>query len=498
LFGRREARFGGMKAYPMHIGGRERKSSSGKTFATINPATGERIALFQEGTRADAKAAIAAARKGYEKWSEVPAPRRGEILLRVAQILKKRKEELARLVVLEMGKVVAEARGDVQEAIDVFEYMAGEGRRLFGHTTPSELREKFCMTVRRPVGVVGLITPWNFPFAIPAWKLSGALICGNGIVFKPSSDTPLCAFTLVEILYKAGVPKGVVNFVTGPGGEVGSEIVRSRSVQGISFTGSVETGENILRNAGMKKVGLELGGKNGIIVMDDADLDLAVDGIIWGGFGTTGQRCTASSRVIVHKKVKKALEKKLLARIKKLRLGSGLDSKTDVGPLINKGAVEKVHSYTKAGIGEGAKLLCGGKKRGGGGNFYLPTLFTGVKPKLRIAQEEIFGPVVSIIEASGIEDAIKKMNGVEYGLSSAIYTRDMKAAFRAIEKIDTGLTYVNSSTIGAEVHLPFGGVKRTGNGTREGGILGIEEFSEVKTVYIDYSGTLQRAQIDMD
>jgi aldehyde dehydrogenase (NAD+) len=487
-----------MKTYPMYIGGKERKSSSGETFATLNPATGEKIALFQKGTRADAKAAVNAAQRGYEKWSAVPAPRRGEILLKVAQILRRRKEELSRLLVLEMGKVIAEARGDVQEAIDVFEYMAGEGRRFFGNTTPSELPDKFCMTVRRPIGVVGLITPWNFPFAIPAWKLSGALICGNGIVFKPSSDTPLCAFKLLGILHEAGVPKGVVNFVTGPGGEVGEEIVRNKRVRGLSFTGSVETGESILRRAGVKKVGLEMGGKNAIIVMDDADLELAVEGILWGGFGTTGQRCTAASRVIVHRKVKGALEKRLLARIKKLKLGSGLDAKTDVGPLINKRAVEKVDSYTETGVGEGAKLLCGGKKKKGRGNFYLPTLFTNVKPGMRIAQEEIFGPTVAIIEASGLEDAIRKANGVEYGLSSAIYTKDMKAAFRAIEKIEAGLTYVNSSTIGSEVHLPFGGVKKTGNGTREGGILGIDEFSELKTVYVDYSGSLQKAQIDLD
>ncbi len=484
-----------MKEYPIYIGGKSRKSSSGKTFETINPATGKAIAKFQEGTRRDATSAIKAAEIGFKKWSKVPAPKRGEILFNVARILKKRKKELAKLLVMEMGKVLPEALGDVQEAIDVFEYMGGEGRRLFGHTTTSELSEKFCMTIRRPLGVVGLITPWNFPFAIPAWKLSAALICGNGVVFKPSSDTPLCAITLVEILYEAGVPRDAVNFVTGPGATVGDEIIQSNKVFGISFTGSVPTGEYILKNAGIKKVGLELGGKNGIIVMDDADLDLAVDGIVWGGYGTTGQRCTAASRVIVHTKVKKQLEKKLIARIKRLRLGSGLDPKTDVGPLINQSALEKTHSYTKIGLSEGAKLLCGGKYGQRTGFFYQPTLFTDVKKNMRIAREEIFGPTVVIIEVKNIDDAIRTMNDVDYGLSSSIYTQDIKNSFRAIEDIETGITYINSSTIGAEVHLPFGGIKKTGN-TREGGIHGIDEFSEIKTVYVDYSGTLQRAQID--
>lgn len=486
-----------MKTYPMYIGGRECKSSGNETFETFNPATGKPIARFQKGTREDARKAVAAAVRGHEKWGEVPPPKRGEILLEVSRILRKRKEELAKMLVMEMGKVIAEARGDVQEAIDIFEYMAGEGRRLLGNTSTSELRDKFCMSVRRPIGAVGLITPWNFPFAIPAWKLSGALICGNGIVFKPSSDTPLCAITLVDILYEAGVPKDVVNFVTGPGGTVGDEIVRHNKIYGVSFTGSVGAGEKIISAAGVKKVGLELGGKNAIIVMDDADLELAVDGIVWGGYGTTGQRCTAASRVIVHSRVKSELESMLHKRVGKLRVGSGADSKVDVGPLINRAAVEKVQKYVRIGVEEGARLLCGGKPIKRPGFFYQPTLFTDVKQTMRIAREEIFGPVVAVIEARGLEDAIKKTNAVEYGLSASIYTKDMKNAFRAIEKIDAGLTYINSSTIGAEVHLPFGGVKKTGN-TREAGICGIDEFSELKTVYFDYSGTLQRAQIDIN
>jgi acyl-CoA reductase-like NAD-dependent aldehyde dehydrogenase len=488
-----------VKTYGNYIGGKWIKSETGETFKSINPANKQVLGIFQKSNQQDVRKAIDSAEKAFPKWSSVPAPRRGEILLKVAELLKKDKERLAKILTTEMGKVIAEARGDVQEAIDIAEYMAGEGRRLLGHTTPSELRNKFCMTIRIPIGVVGLITPWNFPIAIPAWKIMPALICGNAVVFKPSSDTPLCAVEFVKILEKAGVPKGVVNLVTGPGDTAGMELVTNPKVRGISFTGSKETGEEIVKNAGLKKVGLELGGKNPIIVMDDAKLELAVDGIIWGGFGTTGQRCTAASRVIVHEKIRTKLENALVARIKKLKLGSGLDPKTDVGPLINQRAVEKVDNYVKIGEKAGAKLLIGGgiaKTRNG--FFYLPTLFTNCRKNMRICQEEIFGPVVCLISVKNLEEAIAVANGIEYGLSSSIYTESLSNAFKAIEKIEAGITYVNSSTIGSEVHLPFGGVKGTGNGTREAGIEGIHEFSETKTVYIDYSGKLQRAQIDIE
>lgn len=480
----------------MYIDGEWCAASGGETFNDFNPATEEVIGKFQQGTVEDARHAIDAAERAYPKWSGVPAPRRGEILLRVAQILRARKEELARTMTTEMGKILTEARGDVQEAIDVFEYMAGEGRRLFGITTPSELPSKFCMTVRRPIGVCTLITPWNFPLAIPAWKLAPALVAGNAVVFKPSSDTPLCATLLVEILLEAGIPPGIVNLVTGPGDSVGAELVKNKKVRAVSFTGHRDTGKWILKNAGIKRVGLEMGGKNEIIVMDDADLKLALEGVVWGAFGTTGQRCTAASRVIVEENARKTFEKMLVERAKKLRLGSGLDPKTDVGPLVNRAALEKTHRYTEIGLQEGAKLLCGGSRTEGKGFFYQPTVFTDVTPDMRIAQEEIFGPTIAVIVASDIEEAIREANAVSYGLSSSIYTKDVNRAFKAIELIEAGITYVNSSTIGAEVHLPFGGVKNTGNGTREGGVLGIDEFTEVKTVYVDYSGKLQRAQID--
>ncbi|PJC45101.1 aldehyde dehydrogenase [Candidatus Pacearchaeota archaeon CG_4_9_14_0_2_um_filter_39_13] len=467
--------------------------SSGKTFDSLNPATEQIIGKFQKSKREDVLKAISAAKTAFPAWRDMPAPKRAEYLWKIKELLVKDKEKLARLEVKEMGKVISEARGDVQEAIDVFEYMAGEGRRLFGHTAKSELPNKFAMTIRNPIGVVGLITPWNFPIAIPAWKIAPALVCGNSIVFKPSSDTPLCAIELAKIIEKAGVPKGVFNLITGSGADVGDEIIRNKDVLGISFTGSKTTGEMILKTAGVKKVGLELGGKNAIIINEDANLQIAVDGVLWGAFGTTGQRCTATSRVIVHDKVKKKFEGMLLERVKKLKLGDGM--KADVGPLINKSAVEKSQRYVQIGQQEGAKLLHGGEARKikGKGFFFEPTIFTDCKSSMRICQQEIFGPVLSIISVKNMEEAIEIANDVEYGLSSAIYTENMKVAFDAINKIETGITYINSSTIGAEVHLPFGGVKGTGN-TREAGIQGIDEFSETKTVYFDYSGKLQKAQ----
>jgi len=469
--------------------------SSREKFVSLNPANNKKLGTFQKGSGKETALAVRAAEKALPQWKSVPPPKRGQILFKTASLLKARKEELSRLVTMEMGKVISEARGDVQEAIDAAEYFAGEGRRLLGHTTTSELRDKFAMTIRIPVGVCGLITPWNFPIAVPAWKLFPALVCGNTVVLKPSSDTPLCATKFIEILEKAGVPPGVLNMVTGPGSSAGQALAAHKKVHGISFTGNKSTGERIVRSAGLKKVGLELGGKNGIIVMPDADLELALEGIVWGGFGTTGQRCTAASRVIVHEKIKTRLEKKLLARVRKLRLGSGLSPSTDVGPLVNKQALQKVHSYTEIGKKEGAKLLCGGQPKKGKGFFYKPTLFTNVRPGMRIAQEEIFGPSVSIIPIKNLDQAIDVMNSIEYGLSSAIYTSSIRSAFRAIQEIEAGLTYINSSTIGSEVHLPFGGVKGTGS-TREAGWAGLDEFSHVKTVYVDYSGKLQRAQID--
>ncbi|VVB89772.1 2,5-dioxopentanoate dehydrogenase [uncultured archaeon] len=490
-----------MQQYKLFINGEWVDSGTGETFDDVNPATLETIAKLQKASVDDVSRAVESAEGAFDSWSGTPAPLRGKILFRAARMLEERKEQLARLMTQEMGKILKETRGDVQEAIDITYYAAGEGRRLLGETTPSELPDKFCMTTRRPIGVVGLITPWNFPIAIPAWKIMPALIYGNTIVFKPASDTPLLSIGLVKILTEAGLPKGVLNLVIGEGSIVGGAIVNNKNIKAISFTGSVETGRWILSEAGkdMKRVSLELGGKNPIIVMDDADLNLAIDGVLWGAFGTTGQRCTAASRVIVHEEILPAFQKKFIERTKKLKLGNGLDETTDMGPVINNLQLQKIAKYVNIGKEEGATLVLGGRTaKPLPGYFFEPTIFTDVTSDMRIAQEEIFGPVLSLISAVSLDEAIDIANSVVYGLSSSIYTGNIKNAFKAIEKLDTGITYINAPTIGAEIHLPFGGTKATGNGTREAGTTAIEEFTEIKTVYFDYSGRLQKAQIDVE
>jgi alpha-ketoglutaric semialdehyde dehydrogenase len=487
-----------------YIGGAWVDAVSGDTFETVSPATGEVLGTFPTSAGEDVDRAVAAAKDAYEDWRLVPAPRRGELLFRFARLLEEHKTDLTDLMTHEMGKVKAEAGGDVQEAIDMSLYMGGEGRRLFGHTTPSELRDKFNMSVRLPIGVVGVITPWNFPIAIPSWKIAPALVCGNTVVFKPATDTPLLGERFVELLAEAGVPAGVVNVVHGGGGAVGDALVRHPDVPVITLTGSRETGVTVMRNAAdnLKRVHLELGGKNAILVMEDADLDLAVDGIVWSAFGTSGQRCTAASRVIVHRAVYDELQRRLVERAEAMRLGPGWEDDTDVGPVINAGALEKIHSYTGIGRDEGATLLTGGEPATDGdlakGHYYRPTIFGDVEPGMRIAQEEIFGPTTALIPVDSFDEAIRAANGVRYGLSSSIFTRDVNKAFRAMRDLDTGITYINAGTIGAEVHLPFGGTKDTGNGHREAGQAALDVFTEWKSVYVDYSGKLQRAQIDTE
>jgi aldehyde dehydrogenase (NAD+) len=485
-----------------YIGGEWVAAASGETFETVSPATGEVLGTFPTSGAEDVERAVSAAKEAYEDWRLVPAPKRGEILFRFARLLEEQKADLTDLMTREMGKVKAEAGGDVQEAIDMSLYMGGEGRRLFGHTTPSELRDKFNMSVRMPIGVIGVITPWNFPIAIPSWKIAPALVCGNTVVFKPATDTPLLGERFVELLAEAGVPPGVVNIVHGGGGAVGDALVRHPDVPVITLTGSRETGVTVMRNAAdhLKHVHLELGGKNAIIVLDDADLELAVDGILWSAFGTSGQRCTAASRVIVRDGVYGELQKRLVERAERMRLGPGWEDDTDVGPVINAGALEKIHSYTGIGKDEGATLLTGGEAATDGdlarGHFYRPTIFADVEPDMRIAQEEIFGPTTALIPVGSIDEAIRAANSVRFGLSSSIFTRDVNKAFRAMRDLDTGITYINAGTIGAEVHLPFGGTKETGNGHREAGQAALDVFTEWKSIYVDYSGKLQRAQID--
>ena len=502
--GRGAASRASVKTYHNYVGGEWVASASGEWFDNVNPAdTRDVVGRFPLSTAEDVERAVAAARDAADSWRRLPAPRRAELLFRLGEILIRDKEAYTADMTREMGKVLKEAGGDVQEAIDCTYYTAGEGRRLHGFTTPAEMPSKFAMCVRQPVGLCGLITPWNFPMAIPSWKLIPALVCGNTVVIKPAEDTPLSTYNLIRACEEAGIPKGVVNMVTGFGETVGAALTNHPSVRLISFTGSTETGRLVANACADRNAicSLELGGKNVIIVMEDADLDLAVEGAVWGAFGTSGQRCTASSRLVVHKKVYKKFTQKLVERTESLRVGNGADPRTDVGPVINADAVHKIMGYVEIGQKEDrAKLACGGRRLEDGerahGYFIEPTVFTDVAPDMRIAQEEIFGPVTAVIPTSSLEEAVQIANGVRYGLSAAIYTRDVNRAFHAMNEMYTGIFYVNSSTIGAEVHLPFGGTKATGNGHREAGTQVLDIFTEWKSIYVDYSGKLQRAQID--
>jgi len=484
------------------INGKWVESKSGGEFSRENPATGETIATFTKSTTDDVNTAVAAARNAFDKWRLYPAPKRGEILFKVAQLLVERKEQLAREMTEEMGKVIAEARGDVQEGIDMTFYVAGEGRRQWGQTVPAELPSKWAMSVRKPIGVVAAITPWNFPLAIPTWKLMPALVTGNTVVYKPASYTPRMAVRLVEIFEEAGLPPGVLNLVLGSGQELGDALLNHPDVSLISFTGSTETGTHISVEGArqMKRVSLEMGGKNAIIVMDDADVDLAVNGILWSAFGTSGQRCTAASRVIAAQAVSDDLTQALVKRAGGMRLGYGLEDTTDVGPVVSRSQLERVHSYMAIGRQEGAELALGGEIASGAGlergYFHQPTVFANVRPNMRVAQEEIFGPVTAVIPVADLDEAIDVANGVQYGLSASIYTRDINQAFRAMQDIYTGILYINAGTIGAEIQLPFGGTKATGNGHREAGQAALDVFTEWQSIYVDYSGKLQRAQMD--
>jgi len=487
-----------------YVDGQWTASSSGRLFENRNPADrDDLIGVFQESSAADAERAIAAAERAYASWRLVPAPRRAEMLFRAAQLIAGRKEQFARDMTREMGKVLEETRGDVQEAIDMTFFMAGEGRRQYGQTVPSELRDKFAMSVRQPLGVCGIITPWNFPMAIPSWKIVPALVCGNTVVFKPSSLTPLSAVNFVKVLEEAGIPAGVVNLVTG-GPEVGEILCTHDAMKVVSFTGSTTVGRIVNQNAapGFKKVHLEMGGKNIVMIMDDAQLELAVEGCVWGGFGTTGQRCTAASRVVVHERVHDEFLSEFSRRVKALRVGNGADDGVQMGPSISESQLQTVTKYVDIGKQEGATVVAGGQRLTQGayarGWFHEPTIFAGVQPSMRIAREEIFGPVVSVMRCRSLDEAIAIGNDVAYGLSASIYTRDINKAFTAMRDLYTGIFYVNAPTIGAEVHLPFGGTKATGNGHREAGVAALDVFSEWKSIYVDFSGKLQRAQIDTE
>jgi len=493
-----------VKTYKNFIDGQWVASKTGRTFDNINPAdTRENLGRFQKSDKSDVDAAVAAAKRAYKSWRLVPAPKRAEMLFKIADRIVEQKEEFSQQMTREMGKIIAETRGDVQEVIDMTYYMAGEGRRQFGQTTPSELQNKFMMSIRQPLGVCGMITPWNFPMAIASWKIMPALVLGNTVVLKPATYTPWSAVNFAKVCEECGLPPGVVNLVTGSGSEVGEPLIHHRDVKVISFTGSTDVGRRVSEGCStdFRHCHLEMGGKNAIVILDDAKLDLAVDGCLWGAFGTTGQRCTATSRIIVDQKVYRKFLNRFLPRVKQLKVGSGLDESVDMGPSVSESQLETVMEYVNVGQQEdGAKLLTGGKRLHRGkyrhGYFHEPTVFGNVHPKMRIAQEEIFGPVVSVIPCKGMKQAIDICNNVEYGLSASVYTQDVNRAFTAMRDVYTGIFYVNAPTIGAEVHLPFGGTKVTGNGHREAGVAALDVFSEWKSVYIDFSGTIQRAQID--
>ncbi|MFJ6266107.1 aldehyde dehydrogenase family protein [Lysinibacillus xylanilyticus] len=487
-----------------YIGGEWVTHSHLQSIVVTNPANGEQLATIPLSTESEVDEAVAVAKQAQKNWALVPAPKRADYLYAIGQKMKEKKEHLATVLTKEMGKVIEEARGEVQEGIDMAYYMAGEGRRLFGETTPSELANKFAMSVRAPIGVVGLITPWNFPVAIATWKSFPAIVAGNTFIWKPSNETPMMAYEMGKIFEEVGLPGGVANIVFGTGPTVGTALIEHPDVKVISFTGSTTTGSKVAELGGkhLKKISLEMGGKNAVIVMDDADLQLAAEGILWSAFGTAGQRCTACSRVIVHKDVREELEKRLLDEMQKLTIGDGLGDGVKIGPVINKAALEKINHYVQIGKQEGATLLAGGRILSeppyDKGFYYEPTLFTNVKPDMIIAQEEIFGPVVSLIEVASLDEAIEVNNGVRFGLSSSIFSQDVNTIFRAQRDLDTGIVYVNAGTTGAEIHLPFGGTKGTGNGHRDSGIAALDVYTEWKSIYVDYSGKLQRAQIDTE
>ena len=478
-----------------YIGGKWVESVTGRTYPVHNPAhTDQLVGEFQTSGADDTLHAVAAAKDGLKIWANTPAPARANIMYKALDIMGRRAEELAETITVEEGKPISDARAEVKRAMAIMEYAAGEGRRMFGYTTPSELPDTVAYTTRRPLGVVGIITPWNFPLAIPAWKIAPALICGNALVFKPASATPHSAVKLLEIFEEAGLPAGVLNLVTGPGGQVGNALVESPDVKGISFTGSTEIGTDLYSESAkrLKKVQAEMGGKNAVIVLSDADMDKAMNGIVQGAFGSTGQRCTATSRVIVEESVHDQFVTELIDRTSKLTVGDGLDPANDVAPLSSQNQKDKVLEFIGIGAEEGADLAFGGRDLMDGdlkeGYYVEPTVFTGVTSDMRIAQEEIFGPVLTVFKAKDLKEAIDIANSVEFGLSSSVYTKDITKAYEYINTVETGMVHVNASTLGGEVHLPFGGLNSSGVGQREQGTAAVDFFSEVITVYIDHAG----------
>ncbi|HRP01914.1 MAG TPA: aldehyde dehydrogenase family protein [Candidatus Kapabacteria bacterium] len=491
-----------MERFKNYINGEWVKANTDSYFQNVSPANNDDIiGEFPDSDLVDVNNAVKIAKEAFKKWKLMPAPKRGDILRKAGDIFTRRKQELARIMTREMGKPTFETEGDVQEAIDTAYYAAAETRRLFGQTAPSELNNKMNMTFRVPIGVCGIITAWNFPVAVPSWKILPALAAGNTVVYKPSEEAPHSGVIFAEILEEAGLPKGVFNVIFGK--EItGSAMVNHPDINLVGFTGSTEVGKKIAEICGRtnKKCSLEMGGKNAQIILNDANLELAVEGALWGAFGTTGQRCTATSRLIIEKGIYEEVINILKNRAEQLILGDGLKADTQVGPLIHHQSLQNCENFVKIAVEEGGKLICGGKRATTGnllkGSFFEPTIIADVTKDMTIFNEEVFGPVLSISKAENYDDAIELQNHCKYGLSSSLYTRNVNYAFRAIRDIEAGITYINAPTIGAEAHMPFGGIKGTGNGHREGGWTVFDIFTEWKTVYVDFSDQLQRAQID--
>lgn len=484
-----------MKKLNNFIAGQWTDTATGRRIQDLNPAdTSDVIAEAPSSSSAEAAAACEAAAHAFEGWRNTPAPVRGQVLYRVQRRMEQRKEELAEALTREEGKTIAESRGEVQRAINVVEFFAGQGRRITGDTIPSELPNNFCYTVKQPVGPVAVITPWNFPVAIPIWKIAPALVCGNSVVFKPASLTPLTAALIVEIFDESGLPPGVLNLIYGGGREVGDTVVKHPAIQAVSFTGSNDVGVGLYTAAAQRgiKCQCEMGGKNPIVILGDADLELAVESTIQGAFGSTGQRCTATSRAIVEEGIANEFVERLHARAASLVVGNGLDPKTNIGPSVDDKQLDTVLEYVGVGRSEGAKLVRGGERiRDSGldrGFFVAPAIFDNVTPDMRIAQEEIFGPVLSVIRAPDAKSALRVANGVKFGLSASVYTNDVAAMFRFVDQLEAGIIHVNSPTVGGEAHIPFGGMKATGVGLREMGTVAVDFYTELKVVYVDYTG----------
>ncbi len=491
-----------MKTYHNLIGGDWVMSKSSRRFQNINPANrDDLIGEVALSTREEALAAVEVAQQAFQSWRKVPAPKRGAIVMRAAQIMGERREVIARALTREEGKIIVEARGELQRSINIAEFCGAHGRRLNGEVIPLELADNLGYTMKQPLGVVSLITPWNFPVAIPVWKIAPALVAGNTIVFKPATLTPESTQLIVECFVDAGLPAGVLNMVYGGGAEVGTAILDHPAVRAVSFTGSTEIGLGVYQQAAKRgiRAQCEMGGKNPVIVLEDADLDLAVAGVASGAFGSTGQRCTATSRVILVHPVADAFLEKLMAGVSKMRLGNGLEEGIDMGPSVDESQMQKVLEYIDVAKSEGAELLAGGARATDGelakGFFVQPTIFDRVRPEMRIHCEEVFGPVLSVVRVENFEEAMAVANSSEFGLTSSIYTRDMGRMFRYIDEIETGMTHVNSPTLGGEAQMPFGGVKNTGVGPREQGAEAFDFYTETKVVYIDYTGAKREGKL---